>query len=236
MDETRIVLSFDHVTGRGKFHLKDINMELRAGYLYGLMGENGAGKTTLMKYVLDEHCRYEGSISLDGEDIRADHARVMNKIGYVSEDNCFFEERTGEQNAAILGMLYDDFNMERFRDAMKKMEMTEAKSYKRMSRGERLKFQLAFAIAHSPSLYLLDEVTVGMDPVFRIEFFDMLRHLIQDETCAVLMTSHIRTEIEMKTDYAAVMKEGCLGAFTESFDLPNNAGRKLGVDINAPEG
>lgn len=226
MEETRTVLSFEHVTGRGKFHLKDINMELRAGYIYGLMGENGAGKTTLMKYILDEHCRYEGRIYLDGEDIRSDHAKVMNKLGYVSEDNCFFEERTGEQNAAILGILYDDFSMERFRDAMKKMEMTEAKAYKRLSRGERLKFQLAFAIAHNPCLYLLDEVTVGMDPVFRIEFFDMLRHLIQDETCAVLMTSHIRTEIEMKTDYAAVMKEGCLGAFTESLSLYDEAERK----------
>lgn len=223
MEETRRILAFDHVTGRGKFHLKDINMELRAGYIYGLTGENGAGKTTLMKYILDEHCRYEGRVYLDGEDIRADHAKVMNKLGYVSEDNCFFEERTGEQNAAILGMLYDDFSMERFRDAMKKMEMTGAKSYKRMSRGERLKFQLAFAIAHSPCLYLLDEVTVGMDPVFRIEFFDMLRHLIQDETCAVLMTSHIRTEIESKTDYAAVMKEGRLGAFNESLSLYDEA-------------
>lgn len=226
MEETRRILAFDHVTGRGKFHLKDINMELRAGYIYGLTGENGAGKTTLMKYVMDEHCRYEGRVYLDGEDIRADHAKVMNKIGFVSEDNCFFEERTGEQNAAILGILYDDFSMERFREAMKKMEMTEAKTYKRMSRGERLKFQLAFAIAHSPCLYLLDEVTVGMDPVFRIEFFDMLRHLIQDETCAVLMTSHIRTEIESKTDYAAVMKEGCLGAFNESLSLCDEAEQK----------
>lgn len=226
MEETRTVLAFDHVTGRGKFHLKDISMELRAGYIYGLMGENGAGKTTLMKYILDEHCRYEGRIYLDGEDIRSNHAKVMNKLGYVSEDHCFFEERTGEQNAAILGILYDDFSMERFRGAMKKMGMTEAKAYKRMSRGERLKFQLAFAIAHSPCLYLLDEVTVGMDPVFRIEFFDMLRHLIQDETCAVLMTSHIRTEIESKTDYAAVMKEGHLGAFAESLALCDGAEQK----------
>lgn len=219
MEETRTILAFDHVTGRGKFHLKDISMELQAGYIYGLMGENGAGKTTLMKYVLDEACRYEGGIYLDGEDIRTDHVKAMNKVGYVSEDNCFFEERTGEQNAAILGILYDDFSMERFRESMKAMEMTEAKAYQRMSRGERLKFQLAFAIAHSPCLYLLDEVTVGMDPVFRLEFFDMLRHLIKDETCAVLMTSHILTEIETKTDYAAVMRDGCLGAFAESLDM-----------------
>lgn len=220
MGETGAVLSFVEVTGRKrKFHLKDINMELLPGYIYGLMGENGAGKTTLMKYILNEYCRYDGKIYVDGEDISIDHAKTMNKVGYVSEDNHFFEARTGAQNAKILGMLYDDFSLDRFMEVMKSMELSAAKAYKRMSRGERLKFQLAFAIAHNPCIYLLDEVTVGMDPVFRLDFFAMLRNLIKDEECAVLMTSHIRSEIEMKTDFAAVMKDGRLGEFIESLDI-----------------
>lgn len=220
MKETRTVLSFDKVTGRKrKFRLKDIHMDLQPGYIYGLMGENGAGKTTLMKYILDEYCKYEGRIFIDGEDIRTDHARAMNQVGYVSEDNHFFEERTGAQNAKILGLLYDDFSMDRFKAAMEKMELPATKVYKKMSRGERLKFQLAFAIAHNPCIYLLDEVTAGMDPVFRLELFDMLRNLIKDETCAVLMTSHIQSEMEMKTDYTAVMKDGRLGEFVESLDM-----------------
>lgn len=220
MSKTGAVLSFVEVTGRKrKFHLKDINMELQPGYIYGLMGENGAGKTTLMKYILNEYCRYDGKIYVDGEDISIDHAKTMNKVGYVSEDNHFFEARTGVQNAKILGMLYDDFSIDRFMEAMKTMELSAAKVYKRMSRGERLKFQLAFAIAHNPRIYLLDEVTVGMDPVFRLDFFTMLRNLIKDEECAVLMTSYIRSEIEMKTDYVAVMKDGRLGEFMESLDI-----------------
>lgn len=220
MEETKTVLSFEHVTGRKrKFRLKDIDMELHAGYIYGLMGENGAGKTTLMKYILEEHCQYEGEIYVDGENIRKNHAGLMNKVGYVSEDNHFFGERTGAQNAQILGLLYDDFSIGRFREAMDQMELSAAKVYKRMSRGERLKFQLAFAIAHHPCIYLLDEATAGMDPVFRLELFDMLRNLIKDETCAVLMTSHIQSEIEMKTDYVAVMKDGRLGGFGESMDV-----------------
>lgn len=220
MEETKTVLSFEHVTGRKrKFRLKDIDMELHAGYIYGLMGENGAGKTTLMKYILEEHCQYEGEIYVDGENIRKNHAGMMNKVGYVSEDNHFFEERTGAQNAQILGLLYDDFSIGRFRESMDQMELSATKVYKKMSRGERLKFQLAFAIAHHPCIYLLDEATAGMDPVFRRELYDMLRNLIKDETCAVLMTSHIQSEIEMKTDYAAVMKDGRLGGFEESMDL-----------------
>lgn len=87
-----------------------------------------------------------------------------------------------------------------------------------MSRGERFKFQLAFAVAHDPCIYLMDEVTAGMDPVFREDFFAMLRELIKEEKCSVLMTSHILSEIERKMDYAAVMKDGCLGEFRECVD------------------
>lgn len=220
MSEADMILVFQNVTGKKRrFYLKNISMKLEPGYIYGLIGENGAGKTTLMKYILNENCKYEGNIYVGGIDIRGNHAKVMNKIGYVSEDNSFFEEGTGEQNARMLGMLYDDFCMERFREVMQLMKVSVSKTYKLMSRGERLKFQLAFAIAHSPCLYLLDEVTAGMDSVFRLEFFEMLRELIKDEKCSILMTSHIMSEIERKTDYVAIMENGQLGEFMESMDI-----------------
>ncbi len=219
MNGTSSVLSFVHVTGRKRgFFLKDIHIELQPGYIYGLIGKNGAGKTTLMKYILDERCRYDGKICVAGEDISINHAKVMNKVGYVSEDNYFVEERTGKQNAALLGRLYDNFSMERFTATMNFMEISTSKTYKSMSRGERFKFQLAFAVAHDPCIYLMDEVTAGMDPVFREDFFAMLRELIKEEKCSVLMTSHILSEIERKMDYAAVMKDGCLGEFRECVD------------------
>ena len=218
--DTSVILSFAHVTGKGRrFHLKDINLELKAGYIYALMGENGAGKTTLLQYILDERRRYEGQIRVAGEDIRENHAGVMNRIGFVSEDNHFLENRTGRQNASLLGMLYDNFDMEAFGQAMEQMQVFDRKLYKSMSRGEKLKFQLAFAIAHSPCLYLLDEATAGMDPVFRITLFEMLQHLIVDERCAVLMTSHIASEVEKKTDYVGIMENGQIVRFGESLDL-----------------
>jgi ABC-2 type transport system ATP-binding protein len=214
------ILLFENVTGKkSKFRLQNINFEVQPGFIYGLMGANGAGKTTLMRYILDDTARYTGHIYVDGEDVHTGHAHVMNKIGFVSEDNQFLVDRTCRQNVEILGMLYENFDTGLFEDTMRQLQVSPTKTYKKMSRGEKLKFQLAFAVAHHPCLYLLDEATAGMDPVFRKEYFDMLQQLIMDETASVLMTSHISSEMETKTDYVGIMEEGKLIRFGESLDV-----------------
>lgn len=224
------ILVWKNVTGKSRgFHLQNISLSLQAGYIYALVGANGAGKTTLMKYIMDEDVQYDGEIFVAGEKLRGNHARLMNQIGYVSEDNRFFEEKTGRQNAALLGGFYDEFDMGQFEEAMKRMGLSPGKLYGKMSRGERLKFQLAFAIAHKPCLYLLDEVTAGMDPVFCIEFFEVLSGLIRDEECSVLMTSHIQSEIEQKTDFVGIMEQGRLVKFGESLEVLGHLQRERKV-------
>lgn len=215
-----IALEFKDVTGKGfGFKLKNVSMTLENGYVYAVTGKNGAGKTTLFNYILTEKQRYTGSIRLSGYELARNHARAMEITGLVSEDNTFFENRTGRQNAEILGLVYDNFDMELFDKCMRKMNVSSQTTLWRMSRGERMKFQLAFAIAHHSRLYLLDEATAGMDAVFKIELFDMLRQLIAGEDCCVLMTTHDMSEIAKNTDYAAIMDNGTLGKFRESIEV-----------------
>lgn len=229
----RIILKFEHVTGKrrkcavhNQFVLQDINLELKAGYIYGLVGQNGAGKTTLMQYILKDTIPYEGHIYIEGTNIRKDHAQILNKIGYVSEDRQFFENCTAAQNAEILGIFYDNFEEKIFLDAMAAMNLSARRVYKELSRGERLRFQLALAMAHKPCLYLLDEVTAGMDPVFRTDYFHILQQIIMDGRACVLMTSHISSEIETRTDFVGVMENGGLVMFGESLDVIPNLKRK----------
>lgn len=215
-----IALEFKDVTGKGfGFKLKNVSMTLKNGYIYAVTGKNGAGKTTLFNYILTEKQRYTGSIRLSGYELARNHAKAMEITGLVSEDNTFFENRTGRQNAEILGLVYDNFDMELFDKCMKKMNASSQTTLWRMSRGERMKFQLAFAIAHHSRLYLLDEATAGMDAVFKIELFDMLRQLIAGEDCCVLMTTHDMSEIAKNTDYVAIMDNGTLGEFVESIEV-----------------
>ncbi len=219
-----MILEFKQVTGTSKrYALKDINFALEAGYIMGLAGKNGAGKTTLLDYIMNPKQQYTGEILIDGVNIRENRTFMMNKIGFISENNQFFMERTAEQNVEILGGLYEQWDKGIFYNAMKKMDLSPKKTVGKMSRGESFKFQTAFAMAHKPSIYLIDEATAGMDPVFRIDYFKMLQEIIAEETASILMTSHIQDEIQRKMDFVGIMEDGRLVSFGETFEVfPEN--------------
>lgn len=211
------ILEWEHVSGNnGKFDLSDISFSLPAGYIMGIAGKNGAGKTTLIDYMVNPKRRYTGTIRLGGADIRSNHPAMLREIGLVSEENRFLLDRSARQNAEILGILYENWDMEIFFSAMESMELAPAKVVGKMSRGENMKFQMAFAMAHKSRLYLLDEVTAGMDPVFRIDFFKILHKVIDGEEASVLMTSHLQEEIDRKMDYVGFMENGRMTAFGEA--------------------
>ena len=135
----------------------------------------------------------------------------------------------------ILSGFYEDFDKEIFRSAMETMGVSGNLTYGKMSRGEKLKFQMAFAMAHHARLYLLDEVTVGMDPVFRMDFFRLLQRIIGDGQCSVLMTSHIESEMEQKTDYVGILERGSLVRFGESMDIIPQLKEEREADGNETE-
>lgn len=219
-DMEEMILEFENVTGTsGKFRLQDISFALPAGYVCGLMGPNGAGKSTLIAYIVNERAKYNGTIRVGGVNIKTDHAYMRNFMGLVSEDNEFLDDFSGLDNAKLLGGFYENFDMQIFEEAMKEMEVSVRTLYGKLSRGEKLKFQMAFAMAHKPKLYLLDEVTVGMDPVFRLDFFKIIQRVIREGEASVLMTSHIESEIKQKMDYVGIIKEGRLAEFGESLDV-----------------
>lgn len=205
-----------HRFRKNSFKLQDINFALPKGYIMGLIGKNGAGKTTFFDYIMDEKKKYSGELILEGKEIHEDHIQVLDQIGFVSEKNKFMELRTAKQNAAMLGPFYSAFDMNLFENTMEQLQLSTSKTIGRMSRGELVKFQLSFAASHHPKLFLLDEATAGMDPVFRIDFYKMLRHLIEKEDCSVILSTHIEEEIEKQIDYIGILEEGKFISFGEN--------------------
>lgn len=213
-----MLLEVKHVTGTGKgFHLEDICFSLEEGYLLGIVGKNGAGKTTLFRYIMEPKHNYQGEILLDGENIQKDRVNSMNKIGFVSDENIFFKNYTIEQNIELLKEFYQCWDQEQFEELLKQMDLTLGMKIGSLSRGEWTKFQVAFAVAHKARLYLMDEPTAGMDPVFRKEFFRILQKLLMEKGCSVIMTTHIQEEIDRKMDIKAVMEQGRLVSYQEVF-------------------
>jgi len=209
-------LEWKNVSGTGKgFHLKNISFVAEPGYLIGIAGKNGAGKTTMFRYMADRKKQYDGEIFLDGELLHGASSQLQH-IAYISDDRQFISNYSAMDNAELISVFYDNWNKERFIEAMKRMELPTGKEFGSMSRGEKLKFQMAFAFGYQPKLYLLDEVTGGMDPVFRKEFFRILREILATEDAIVIMTTHIQEELEEKMDYVGIMENGQLVSFGEN--------------------
>ena len=212
-----MILEFRDVTGTKKgFHLQHITFALEEGYLMGLSGKNGAGKSTLIKYIIDARMGYEGQILVCGENIRENRKKLMNYIGYIADDNRFIKELSAQENVWILQELYDSWSQEQYETVMISTGVPTRTPLENLSRGEFLKFQLAFAMGHGTKLYLIDEATAGMDIVFRRDFFRILRSLIRDETASVIMTSHIKEELDIQMDYMLRLDKGRMVSFGEN--------------------
>lgn len=189
------------------FSLKDISFTLPEGYILGLIGKNGAGKTTLMNCIIGA-INYKGKVSVEGG-VNTLHKRgATEKIGFIVEQAPFFKKETLGKNGELLGVLYDDWDEKKFYAYLKKFELHYDMVYEELSKGMETKFQLAFALAHSPRLLILDEPTSGLDPVFRRSFLKILQDVVNKEMLSVIISTHLTTDLDKVADYVMLLDEG----------------------------
>lgn len=211
------MLEFKNITvKRGKFTLSNINFQLEDGYLLGILGKNGAGKTTLLNSMMERHPNYTGDIFYQGINIKEEPEWFLEKCAYIADDNRFFNKKTAMENVELLSGFYGKMDKEKFKTYMEEMKLSCGKQVGAMSRGQFIRFQIAFARAHHAKLYLLDEATAGMDPVFRREFYNILRQILAEEA-TILMTTHIQSDIDRNMDYICRLEDGKMVFFQENF-------------------
>ena len=190
------------------FALEDVSFRVPGGAIMGLIGENGAGKTTTIKCLLNLVRRDAGTVTLLGMDDLEGEKEIKQDVGVVL-DECFFHDSLRAKDVGvILAPVYRGWDEELYRRYLKKYKLPEKKFIKEYSRGMKMKLSLAAALAHRPRLLILDEATSGLDPVVRDEILDEFQGFIEDEEHAILISSHITSDLEKIADYITYIHQG----------------------------
>lgn len=185
----------------GSFSLKSVDLEIPKGFVTGLIGSNGAGKSTIMKCLT-------GAVIKDSGTVEFDDGLELKEIGLVFDECPFPQYMRCEQLDGIFTRMFDGWDGEKYFAHLQQFGIDRKKKVKDLSRGMSMKLQVAVAFSHPTKLLILDEPTAGMDPASRDEFLDSLREYMQDEEHAILISSHITTDLEKIADYVSFMKNG----------------------------
>ena len=199
------------------FTLDDISFALPSGTVMGLIGENGAGKSTLINSILGIADCDSQLVSMLGLDMKTHGKKIKEDIAVIFNDSHYDINLTPKIIGHILSKVYKNWDAALFSGYLEKFGLPQKKKIKKMSTGMRVKLEFAAALSHHPKLLILDEATSGLDPVFRDEILDILREFTEDEGHAILMSSHITSDLDKIADYIAYLHEGRI-QFIKTYD------------------
>lgn len=192
------------------FTLDDLNLTLPGGCILGLIGENGAGKSTTIRLILGMLHADSGTVTVLGRDSRENPVLTKQDIGVVLDEVGIPECMTPKQVGKVMANVFLRWNAETYQGLLARFSLPENKKFKEFSKGMKMKLGLAVALSHEAKLLILDEATGGLDPVVRDEVVDMLAEFTRDETHAILISSHIVSDLEKLCDYVAFLHKGKL--------------------------
>ena len=226
-----------HVSRRlGDFELRDVNLTLPKGCILGLVGENGAGKSTTIRLLTGELWPDSGTVSvLDAEPGSPDFRSVKERLGVVLDDAWFPEILNARQVGTMMAMTYESWDAELYESYLARFALPREKNFKDYSRGMRMKLAIAVALAHRPEVLLLDEATAGLDPIVRDEVLEIFREFNEAEDHAILISSHILSDLEKLCDYIAFLHQGKLLFCEEKDRLLESYGLFVGTRQQAEE-
>ena len=192
------------------FRLENLNLTLPSCCILGLVGENGAGKSTTIKLILDIIRRDGGSITVLGQDNHKNAPLLRQDIGVVLDEpglpNCLNPAQIGRVMAGV----FTNWDSGLYEQYLKQLDLPQNKAFGTFSRGMKMKLSIAVALAHRPKLLILDEPTSWLDPVVRDEVVELFSEFTREESHAVLISSHIVSDLEKLCDYIAFLHKGRL--------------------------
>ncbi|PPK79987.1 bacitracin transport system ATP-binding protein [Lacrimispora xylanisolvens] len=192
--------------------VNNLNLQVRQGRIYGLLGRNGAGKTTTMKLLLNLTNPTSGEIRIFGKNIKKDAKKILPRIGSMIEAPGFYPNLTGTENLKIFSLLRGTPTRDAIQNSLETVGLPygDKKLFTQYSLGMKQRLAIALAIMHDPELLILDEPVNGLDPIGIAEMRSFIRELSSIKKKTILISSHILSEISLLADDIGIIHHGVL--------------------------
>lgn len=210
MKEEVLLVSDVHKTIAGTEIIKGISFSIKAGEVLGFLGPNGSGKSTTLRMIVGLSKPTEGEIKICGHSIVKDYVNAMKNVGCIIEGPDLYNYMTGLDNLEMLAVMNKSITKKDMMNAARIVGMEKYLKEKvgTYSLGMKQRMGVAQAIMNKPRLLILDEPTNGLDPSGINEFRSLINRFAKEENMAVLISSHLMSEIELICDNVSIIKNG----------------------------
>ena len=204
---------------RKAFTLSDFNFVMEPGYILGIVGKNGAGKTTLIRTILGLYKPNEGTITVAGYDRVTEAVKAKKNMAFITDECLFPLDLSPKAIGKTFGPLYEGFDYKKYEGYCKRFGLPMKKNIRYQSKGMRVKMQLAFCLSYKATLYVFDEPSAGLDPIFRKELLDLFFEIIEDGTKSIILSTHLTEDLDRIADYILYVEDGKQNFFMEKEEL-----------------
>ncbi|MFQ5854722.1 MAG: ATP-binding cassette domain-containing protein [Anaerolineae bacterium] len=214
--------------------LRGVNLQVRRGEIFGFLGPNGAGKTTTIRCLLDLIRPDGGTVRVLGIDPQVDPVAVRARTGYLPGELHLYDNMTGEEALRYFHRLRGggaDWGF--VRELTERLELDLKRAIRNLSKGNRQKVGIVQALMHRPELLLLDEPTLGLDPLIQQEVLHLLAEA-QASGATVFFSSHILSEVQVVAERVAIIRHGEIVEVAETSTLINRAVRRARIRFKEP--
>ena len=234
MDNNAII----HTSGLTKYYGKqrgmvDISLDVRRGEVFGYLGPNGAGKTTTIRTLLNLIRPTRGIATIFGMDIQLKGLEVRRHTGYLPGELKLYDNLTGAEMLRYLGYLSGGVDWARVENLATRLDCDLLPPIRSLSHGNRQKIGLIQAFMNTPDLLILDEPTIGLDPLMQQEFYRLVSET-KAQGRTVFLSSHIMPEVEHICDRVAIIREGRLVTVEDIDNLKARSIRRLEIHFAGP--